>query len=344
MLEEHRKYLRFLEGAVQAERPDQYIFGVPDAEREAISALTCQQEPLHSTAELNQKLRKHGARPQSRSRKGGLQRIDLRCAQDDGCSFRGVILEKEPGGIMLLQELHTHSCNDVQSWLQAELQEVDAFVAFINRLDTLLLEESRQAANALSTDYQGFFAIMKNQQNELHQKEDAAVEEVWPGECRWRRARGTKNEPPGLEDLEKLRQLAQQRGCGEAVDAYIQANLHTDLDSQYFQQRGYFMLLTFAKEEALREILDLRIQVLLYARNILQQDQYLLCYSKLKNKILRNHVWMIALLIYALRFSRGHRDFPFPLPGITKPEDSDITDFYESLNVMDTTFLQGAQL
>lgn len=318
----YQNLAKFLEEASRHVRPDEYIRYTTGILQETAFAFTCFEKPLASLAELKAELLALCSHPLQQDRSGELIRFELACVIEKGCGFHGFAMELQENGPLVLQVVKPHTCKEVDRNLNKELAEVAAFKNLAAMLEPHLSREKREWITRCSVEYRQVSSVYKMLQNELHALEDEAMLAIWELPCRWRRGRGETNQPPGMADLERLAAIVQSRNFGKDVMDYVQAQFYVTQESGFFQQRGYFLLLCCAAPEILQRIWESRIQVMLYARNLLDNNMFLLCRQRLNLTMLRNHIWMIILLSQALRAVKG--ESPFPLMGITAPKDSEM--------------------
>ena len=322
LCEQYRQLGQFLAGAAQSAAPDRYLGEVSGQVPRTVWSLTCLQQRLSSIEELKRELFTLCLHPLQQDRTQDLMRLELACGCDDACVGRGVAFELELNGPWLLQLLQPHTCQAEARQLTADLLETAEFQRVVTLLQSWLTPERQQAIAALPTAYRQVSQIYKRLQSELHECEDAAVQTVWGLPCRWRRGRGETNCWPEAEDLQRLAGLVRSHAWGTAVAAYVATGFQVAPESSYFQQRGYFLLLCCAESAHIRRILEQRIVIMVYAAKLLADKLFLLCRQRLNLTVLRNHIWMVMLLLQALRALGGKG--PFPIMGITDPKDSEL--------------------
>lgn len=327
LLQRHQDFVAYLEAAAQSSTPDAYLRTASGPLQETGYSLTCLSETLQFLDELKTKLAQWGGRTLYRRKVGGQAEMEFRCLTGDSCSFRAWARELEDTTLQF-QVIQPHSCFELDRARSFLAQENEAFAKLCKTLESQLPQEMLDELHHFPNGLEALKGSFKTLHDTVHHFEDEAIAHTWTGHCPWRRARGETNEAPGTEALNGLLHIAQTNGCGPDVEAYIRSNLGTEVTSSYFQQRGYLLLLTLAPEDDLLPMLQRRIQVLLYANKLIQQDLQLLSYRLLKPMVMRNHAWMVSLLWQALRHKQGQLT-TYPLPGVTRPEDSNTPGLYD---------------
>lgn len=336
LLESYQNMVSFLAHARNQEQPDQGIATASGAAQHAAYQLTCQSKDLPNLDTLKQELSSWGGRMLQRRKIQASWQMEFRCLTGDACSFHAWAQEHEDSETLTFQVLQLHSCSELMQAQEVLARENQQFLETMEALTQLLPSEKEREAIQYSTSLDAIKGVFKAIHNDLHAEEDLAIAHVWEGECPWRRARGESNRPPTSEDIAALLSLAQDHQVPTPVLQYIQNNLGTTVDSSYFQQRGYLLLLCLSPLEDLSQMLVRRIQAMVYARHLFQQDMQLLCYRLLKPMVMRNHIWMISLLHDAYLWRRGEST-TFPLPGTTEPIDSNQPNLY---NVVQTKLIE----
>ncbi|WP_372371094.1 hypothetical protein [Candidatus Uabimicrobium sp. HlEnr_7] len=297
-------------------------------EKSFVNDVTCLQKELLSINELKKIFRENYIRPEGETRDKNLLRFRLKCACDSTCSYDGMAIERQDGSF-LWQTFNNHSCSErnlEQDWL-----EIEKFESLVGLIEKVMPSDSIVKANEWSTDYKTLSKVYNKGQQEVHDLEDQAIKEVWGLPCVWRRARGEVNELPSQEDVVTLKEIVKKRELlSSELDDYIDNNFYVPQPS-YFQQRGYFILLMCSSLSILQDIFEARLRVMYYARNLLQQDMFLLCFRRLNRIVLRNHVWMLGFLWQVMMARKSSE--PLPLMGKTTiPLDSESKSLYEDLN------------
>lgn len=324
----------FLKEAMQEDIPDTYIQKVEPVLFEVAKDITCYEYDESSLTSFAKSMKLLHAKPNQLKRTKDTLKIELQCATSCDCHFSGFYFSDQERHVVKIQQRHT--CNSKTRNLDKKFHEVSRFIAFVSRLETCIQDQQKEQIEKLSVDYFDISGVYKVLQEELHNLEDTTIKNIWGMPCRWRRARGEKNIAPEKEDKEKLLKLAEEKNLPQKVLDYIHSNFQTPIESTYFQQRGYFLLLCMAKPEDLKKIIEKRIQIMLYARNLLKNNFFLLCNKRLNCTVLRNHVWIILLLMLALKSSNNLE--LFPLMGVTNPRDSELDNFYEIIETINVIF------
>ncbi|TNE43088.1 MAG: hypothetical protein EP343_34340 [Deltaproteobacteria bacterium] len=328
LLERYQHMVSFLTHAQSQEQPDQALATASGIAQHAGYQLTCQSTDLPNLNALKQQLSSWGGRMLQRRKIQASWQMEFRCLAGDSCSFHAWAQEHEDSEALTFQVLQLHSCSELRQTQEALARENQQFLQTIEALTSLLPSKKMSEAIQYSTSLDAIKGVFKTIHNDLHAEEDLAIAHVWEGECPWRRARGESNRLPNTEDIAALLSLAQAHQVPSPVLQYIQNNLETTADSSYFQQRGYLFLLCLSPLEDLSQMLVRRVQAMVYARHLLQQDMQLLCYRLLKPMVMRNHIWMISLLHDAYLWRQGEAT-SFPLPGTTEPTDSNQPNLYD---------------
>lgn len=312
-----------------AEKGAEFAFSLlSHQEKNLVNDITCLQKELLSINELKKVFRENYIRPEGETRDKNLLRFRLKCATNSTCNYDGMAIERQDGSF-LWQIFSDHSCSErnlEQDWL-----EIEKFKSLVNFIERTMPSDSIMEVNTWSTDYKTLSKVYNKGQQEVHDLEDEAIKEVWGLPCVWRRARGEVNELPSQKDVMALKEIVKNRELlsSELCD-YIDNNFYVPQPS-YFQQRGYFILLMCSSLKTLQDIFEARLKVMYYARNLLQQDMFLLCFRRLNRTVLRNHVWMLGFLLQVMSARKNNETLPL-MGKTTIPLDSESENLYEALS------------